>query len=216
MLKTVKYILKISTHRKNSLPPKRKNRLYGVNNSKRNSTITINNIHSFSREDEQMSEYEVFDMIDFTGLEHIGFKKKHINYCRERKLISPELLQRNLNHFAFELKMGIAPKFKTTPLNYIYGINQAGKPYRFPKGYKSPGTERSEDYLRELKEDNLYQEQIDKETYDHEFKKWARHTTTDQMNIAIPGIDKMPEGEGKLRVIKMHFKTSVWTFIEKN
>ncbi|OED36603.1 hypothetical protein AB834_02910 [PVC group bacterium (ex Bugula neritina AB1)] len=155
------------------------------------SSSSIFNKTTTTKAIEENKSFDNWRSINFENLKSIGFSKAHIKQLFERNKLTVEEVQNSIDAFAYDLqKKDKSAEIKTTPLNFFMGILSKGVPYPFPEDYKSFEDQKREEYLVNLKKQQLKKEKTIKEIQDLKFQVWFEKTNETEKRELLPNFFK--------------------------
>jgi hypothetical protein len=115
-----------------------------------------------------------WDEIDFSGLESIGFNKKH--FLQLKNKTTPQIVQESINHFAFGLAYNKKTQAYTNPLATLITVLKRGEIWVEPN-YQSSQALAQEKLLQLKKKDHDGKKEFEEKIYKMAFEDW-------QMNLS--------------------------------
>ena len=145
-------------------------------------------------------------------LESIGLTFGHITQLQRSGVISTEIVQDSINHFAYDLMHNHkAKEIKTNPIAYFMGIMKRAGIYTAPDNYESEKDRTLRTYMETKKRQQEKQSAVESEIIDLAYNEWMRELTDDEKKSYLPEHALNSKIEGvKISALKTYFKKNIW------
>lgn len=154
------------------------------------------------------SEYiDLWDSIDFSSLENIGFTKKHLLQIKSKT--TPEIVQESINHFSYSLKFNKKTQGYPSPIATLISVLKRGEVWIEPN-YQSP-QELAQLKILELKKAEIERKKrVEEELYQMAFDEWQQDLTLEQTEVIAPDLRKRGDITPPNAKLKIYFKEKIW------
>jgi hypothetical protein len=149
-----------------------------------------------------------WEEIDILPLEHIGFKKTHLDKLSQVENLTPEIVQDSINQFAWGLKYNSSNYEKyNNKLYVLIGTLKKGQPW-IESSYESEEEKAIKEMILVQKQKQKEQDKLINELVDLEFPNWKSNLTQSEINEISPKSMNLSVDVTD-RLLKTHFKTEI-------
>lgn len=150
---------------------------------------------------------DAWDEVDFSGLESIGFNKKH--FLQLKNKTSPEVVQESINHFIYGLVHNKKTQAYPNPLATLISVLKRGEFWVEPN-YQS-AQELAKAKLLEIKKAELERTKvIEEELYKVAFEEWQQNLSKEDRESLAPDTRKRGDMTPPLVKLSAYFRENLW------
>lgn len=155
---------------------------------------------------------EEWSSINLAPLSDIGLSTVQIKQLSKLNIITPELVQESIYHFAFGLHHNKKVEKYTDPLNVFMGVLRKGDPW-VETNYISP-QDRAQKELNERKKIEIEaRKKLHDEAYKIALADWKDGLSPNEIKEIAPEKKKMGEAPQEAR-LNLYFKANIWPNIK--
>ncbi len=150
---------------------------------------------------------DAWEEVDFSGLESIGFNKRH--FLQLKNKTSPEVVQESINHFIYGLAHNKKTQAYPNPLATLMSVLKRGE-FWVESNYQS-AQELAKAKLLEIKKAELERTKvIEEELYKVAFDEWQQNLNKEDRESLAPDTRKRGDMTPPLVKLSAYFRENIW------